>query len=106
MLARSLSLRRRERFMRDDRPRWQDIPEEPEVDLDGDEPIEAYDRLGMMMKIDALDRTWRDLINEYGFTRVISLMGDGHGPKAAAQLLAQRRQREQGRGDVRWRSLR
>lgn len=106
MLARSLTLRRRERFARDDRPRWQDIPEDPEVDPDDDSPDEAYDRLGMMMRIDGLDRAWRDLINEYGFTRVVSLMGDGHQPKSAARLLAARREREQGQGDVAWQSLR
>ncbi|EJN14741.1 hypothetical protein PMI42_01715 [Bradyrhizobium sp. YR681] len=105
MLARSLTRRRRERFFNDDRPRWQDIPEEPEVDLDDDSP-EAYDRLGMMMKIDGMDRAWRDLINEYGFSRVVSLMGDGHQAKSAAKLLADRRRREQGQGDVAWQSPR
>lgn len=105
MLARTLSLRRRERLIRDDRPRWQDIPEEPEVDPDDDNP-EDYDRFGMMMRIDSFDREWRDLINEYGFSRVISLMNDGIKPKAAGRMLAAWRQREQGSGDVRWRSLR
>ncbi|WP_445222246.1 hypothetical protein ACKWRH_21565 [Bradyrhizobium sp. Pa8] len=105
MLSRSLARCRRERFVRDDRPRWQDIPEDPEVDPDDDNP-EDYDRFGMMMRIDGLDRAWRDLVNEYGFSRVISLMGDGHHPKTAARLLAARRQREQGRGDVAWQSLR
>lgn len=105
MLARSLTRRRRERFAQDNRPRWQDIPEEPEVDLDDDDP-EAYDRLGMMMRIDSFDRAWRDLVNEYGFSRVIGLMSDGHHPKTAARLLAAWRQREQGSGEVQWRSLR
>lgn len=105
MLARTLTLRRRERFFRDDRPRWQDLPEEPEVDPDDDNP-EDYDRFGMMMRIDSFDRAWRDLINEYGFSRVISLMNDGIKPNAAAWMLAEWRKREQGSGDVRWRSLR
>lgn len=105
MLARSLTRRRHERFVNDDRPHWQDIPEEPEVDPEDDSP-EPYDRLGMMMKIDAMPRAWRDLINEYGFTRVISLMADGHQPKSAGQLLALRRQREQEQGDIAWQSLR
>ncbi|WP_210250357.1 hypothetical protein [Bradyrhizobium betae] len=104
MLARSSTRRRRDRFARDDRPRWQDIPEEPDVDLDDDNP-EQYDRLGMMMKIDGLDRAWRDLINEYGFSRVISLMGDGCQPKTAARMLAT--QRQNGRQEsISWRSLR
>lgn len=105
MLARSLTRRRRERFAQDNRPRWQDIPEEPEVDPFEDNP-EDYDRLGMMMRIDGLDRAWRDLINEYGFSRVMSLMGDGYQVKSAARLLAARRQSEQGQGAVPWQSLR
>lgn len=105
MLARSLTLRRRERFARDHRPRWQDIPEEPELDPDDDNP-ESYDRFGMMMRIDDLDRAWRDLINEYGFSRVISLKGDGHKPQSAARLLALWRQSDQASGAIQWESLR
>jgi hypothetical protein len=101
VLSRFLTRRRRARFARDDRPRWQDIPEEPEVDLDEDPG--AYDRFGMMMKIDSMPREWRDLINEYGFTRVMALMVDGHKAKTAAKLLAAWRSRTQ--GDVAWQSL-
>jgi hypothetical protein len=60
----------------------------------------------MMMRTDGLVRAWRDLVTEYGFSRVVSLMGDGHHVKTAARLLAARRQREQGQGDIAWQSLR
>lgn len=88
------SLARRRRLSNDDRPKWQDIPEEPDPD---DEDTEAYDRLGMMMKIDALDRAWRDLINEHGYTAVVHCWETSHDPKAAARMLKMRhelRQRE------------
>lgn len=90
----STSLERCRRLSNDDRPRWQDIPEEPDPD---DEDADAYDRLGMMMKIDTLDQAWRDLINEHGYTAVVHCWESTHDPLVAARMLKTRhdlRQRE------------
>jgi hypothetical protein len=87
------SLARRRRGRPDDRPRWQDIP----LDPGPDDPETEYDRIGMMMKIDVLDRAWRDLINEHGFTAVVHCWESTSDPKAAARMFKARheyRQRE------------
>lgn len=86
------SLLRRRRPAKDDRPRWQDIPEEPGPD---DDDVDAYDRLGMMMKIDTLDRAWRDLINEHGYTAVVHCWESTNEPKVAARMLKMRHQLRQ-----------
>lgn len=78
--------RRRNAYAAHRIPRWSDIPE--------DDPP-AYDRFGMMMKIDGLDRAWRDLVNEYGFSWVLKAMQGGHDPKSAARWLAGIRERRQ-----------
>lgn len=85
------SLVRRRRPAHDDRPRWQDIPPDPGPD-DG-EP--EYDLIGMMMKIDTLEKPWRDLINEYGYTAVVHCWESTSNPKAAAVMLRQRHENRQ-----------
>lgn len=84
---RCTSLVARRRLAADHRPRWQDIPEEPEPDASCEDD---YDRIGMMMKIDALDRAWRDLINEHGYTAVVHCWESTYDPKIAARMLKQR----------------
>ena len=87
MLARTLTRRRRdERAGR--RPRWFEVPEEPDEDPD-------YDRFGIMMKVDQFDRGWRDLVNEYGYTPVVKVMFQTADAKAAANILAQQRANRQ-----------
>lgn len=65
---------RRRRVEQDTRPHWYDIPEDPDLELDEDGELivdpSNYDRLGMMLKIDDMERAWRDLVNEYGFSLV------------------------------------
>lgn len=58
-----ITAERRRRF-EDRRPRWFQIPEEPD-----NEP--NYDRDDMMVAVDSLAREWRDLVNEHGFTAVV-----------------------------------
>lgn len=87
--------RRRRRFERNDRPRWSDIPEEAEISFDDDDLTEDYDRLGMMMKIDAMPRVWRDLVNEHGFTPVINAMARTNDVAAVKGSLELRRERRQ-----------
>lgn len=60
--------RRERKYGPDHRPRWWQVPEEPDEDAD-------YDRFGMMFKVDTMERAWRDLINEYGFAAVMNARG-------------------------------
>jgi hypothetical protein len=85
---------RRRRF-EDRRPRWFQIPEQPD-----DEP--NYDRDDMMVVVDSLGREWRDLVNEHGFTAVIKARREvGADLKAATRMLQTRhavRQRQLAEG--------
>lgn len=86
---------RRRRAIENDphRPRWFEVPEDPDPD---DDPPE-YDRFGMMMKIDQMEKPWRDLINEHGFSWAMKAKADGLDPKSAAHWLAGVRQSRQWR---------
>lgn len=84
--------RRRNAYAAHHIPRWQDIPEDPDPD-EGDGP--DYDRFGMMMKIDSMERPWRDLINEYGFSWVMKAIANGSSPQSAARWLRGVREQRQ-----------
>jgi hypothetical protein len=85
---------RRRRF-EDRRPRWFQIPEDPDHEPN-------YDRDDMMVMVDGLGREWRDLVNEHGFTAVIKTRREvGADLQAATRMLRQRhdmRQRQLAEG--------
>lgn len=80
-----MSLARRRR---DHRPRWSDIPECPDDDPD-------YDRDDMMVRIDAMEPAWRDLVNEHGFTAVLRCLMETRDVRVATIMLEGRRHRRQ-----------
>jgi len=83
----SVRLNRRRRF-EDHRPRWSDIPEEPDEDPD-------YDRDSMMIAVDMLDRGWRDLVNEHGFTAVVKVWRETANLDLARRMLQARHEMRQ-----------
>lgn len=77
------------------RPRWFDVPEDPELDGDDEAQQDAFERLNVMMKFDAFDREWRALANEYGFTWAMKAKQAGHTVKFAAEWLKNHRRHRQ-----------
>jgi len=80
--------RSRRRRFEDRRPRWFQIPEVPDEDPD-------YDRDSMMITVDNLDRGWRDLVNEHGFTAVVKVRRETADISTARRMLQVRHEMRQ-----------